>query len=148
MLRSSCSLRRAGRAAPGVRGGRIARSTLRPSPCRPACIRDGLSCRSRHAPEPYPALQPCLLPALLGMCGLKSRTVTPDGHALLSNRALRAVVESTVMQNEHAMTVVRHDARLSLLSSQPTPIIGGKGETDRRLHRACWCDVLSDSNVT
>ena len=40
MFRSSCSLRRAGRTAPGVRGGSIARSTLRPSPCRPACIRD------------------------------------------------------------------------------------------------------------
>ena len=107
MLRSSCSLRRAGRTAPGVRGGRIARSTLRPSPCRPACIRDGLSCRSRHAPEPYPALEPCLLTALLGMCGLKLRTVTPDGNAILSNRAVRALEESTVIQNEHVMAVVR-----------------------------------------
>ena len=42
----------------------------------------------------------------------------------------------------------RRDARFSLWSSQPTPIFGGKGEADRRLYRACWCDVLSDSNVT
>ena len=143
LLRSSYSLRRAGRTAPGVRAGRIACST-RPSPYRPAFIRDGLSCRSRHAPEPYPALEPCLLPALLRVCGLTLHTATPDVHALLSNKALRAVEESTVMQNEHAMTVVRDWGR-----SFCTSVISSSFSITCRLRYALiMVSLVSGSNVT